>query len=120
MRLDRNVNGDGRGKYGLVNNRRLQEIIGPIGDSRNAWNMDEVNRMKVREAIKLLTEEGVIDWGRTPQTEFFLIRLKDCYAEHALTAYALAARKDDSEYARDVANLAQRSGRRNPHCKRPD
>jgi hypothetical protein len=120
MKLDRNINGNGRGKYGLVKNRRLQEIIGPIGDSRNAKNMDKVNRMKVREAVQLLVEEGVIDWGTTPETEFFPIMLKDCYAEHALTAYALAARKDDSEYARDVANLAQRSGRRHPHCKRPD
>lgn len=120
MKLDRNLNSEGRGKYGIVNNRRLQKIIGPIGDSRNAWNMDEVNRMKVREAVKLLVEEGVIDWGKTAETEFFVIKLKDQYAGHALTAYALAARRDDPEYARDVANLAQRAGPRNPHCKRPD
>jgi hypothetical protein len=120
MKLDRNINGDGRGKYGLIKTRRLQEIIGPISNSCNAKNMDEVNAMKVREAIKLLEEEGILDWGTTAKTEFFVVRLKDQFAGAALTGYALAARKVDSEYAREVANLAQRAGSRNPYCRMPD
>ena len=94
MRLDRNTSPFGRGKYGLVKNRRLLEIVRPIGDSHNAKNMDDVSAMKVREAIKLLVEEGVIDWGDTPETEFFVMRLRDKYASGALAQYASAARGD--------------------------
>jgi hypothetical protein len=115
MKLDRNVNGNSSGKYGLIKNRRLAQI--------RAWGTDDHDRairLAVENALALLEQAGIINWGETQETEFFVIKLKDCYAEHALTAYALAARRDDPEYARDVANLAQRSGRRHPHCKRPD
>ena len=104
MRLDRNIKDETCGKYALL---KLRQIPRPVPDD-------------IVAALATLTRAGILDWGNKLDTEFFLIRLKDCYAEHALTAYALAARKDDSEYARDVANLAQRAGRRNPHCKRPD
>lgn len=121
MKLDRNVNGTGRGKYGLVYNRRLKEIIGPIGDSRNAANMDEVNAMKVREAIKLLEEEGVITWGLpNTESEFFVIKLRDRFAHVALVAYAQVAHWIDAEYAKDVRELADRAGPYSKFYKAPD
>ena len=120
MKLDRNINGDGRGKYGLVKVRRLIEIVGPILGSNNAKNMDEVARMKIREAVQLLVEEGVISWGNTPETEFFAILLKDKNARAALNAYAAMASRDDVEYATEVFQLANRSGPAHPLCKKPD
>lgn len=65
--------------------------------------------------------KNTVEWGE-PNTreEFFVIKLKDKYARVALEAYAAAAKFDDPEYAKDVAELAARSGDKNPFCKRPD
>jgi hypothetical protein len=115
MKLDRNINGDGRGKYGLIKARRLAEVL-----SDQDPNQPIYRKERVEGAIQLLENLGIIDWGTTAKTEFFVVRLKDQFAGAALTGYALAARKVDSEYAREVANLAQRAGSRNPHCKIPD
>lgn len=121
MKLDRNITDDGRGKYGLINTRRLREFLDLVGDSRNAHNMTEVNAMKVREAIQLLEEEGVIDWGPAEsESEFFVIKLRDRNAGAALASYALAAAIHDGEYAREVKELADRAGPRSPFCKDPD
>lgn len=120
MKLDRNINGDGRGKYGIVNNRRLREILATVGESWNAKNMSEVDAMRVREAARLLERVGVLDWGTTPETEFFLIKLRDEYARAAIASYAVAAAGDDAEYSAEVFKLADRSGVNHPLCKKPD
>jgi hypothetical protein len=113
VRLDR-VNG--RGKYGLIKVRRLAEI--------EAWDGSEgelSDRQAVLEAIKLLERAGVIDWGDTPETEFFAIRLRDKFACSTLHEYVHAALvAGHNEYANDVLKLARRSGIRHPNCKLPD
>ena len=60
-----------------------------------------------------------VDLGDTPDSEFFVIRLKDKYAQPALEAYAMAARADgEQEYANEVAVLAiqarNHKGKRKP------
>lgn len=62
----------------------------------------------------------VIDDGPFERNEHFVIMLKDKYAQEALRAYALAAKKDDPEYAEQVWELMQRSGPDHPDCKTPD
>jgi hypothetical protein len=122
MRLDRNVGKHAdRGKYGLVNNRRLMQIVETVGDSYNAKSTDEVNAMKVREAVQLLEQEGVIDWGQPcTQSEFFVVKLRDRFAGVALDSYAHAARMIDREYAAGVQDLADRAGLHSKFCKLPD
>lgn len=115
MKLDRNINADGRGKYGLIKNRRLAQI--------EAWDGGEgeaLDRQAVLDAVALLERAGVIDWGRTVDSEFMVIRLKDKYAGNALHNYAAAACKDDIEYAREIMEMAMRSGENHPNCKKPD
>lgn len=100
MKLDRNIKS--RGKYALVKLREVQ---------------DE----ETEEALLLLHEKGVLDWGYalTPQ-EFFVIRLKDVYAFPALVTYASAAAYADPEWAHEIMDLASRSGPMSQWCKRPD
>jgi hypothetical protein len=107
---------DGRGKYGLIKNRRLAVI--------QAWSGGDgeiLDQRAVEEAIALLERAGVIDWGTTPDTEFFVIRLRDRFAGGALHEYAHAARlTGEREYAGEVEILAARAGIKHPNCKKPD
>jgi len=118
MKLDRNLNAGGRGKYGLIKNRRIAEIRAgkDFEVSRN------VSKARVEEALQLLEAAGVLDWGTTPETEFFVIRLKDRHAGAALNAYATDARvHGDKEYAEEVYyRLACRAGSNHPNSKTPD
>ena len=57
MKLDRNINPDGSGKYALINLRTQK-----------------------------------IEWGNTPATEFFVIKIKDRFAEQAFHGYIKAIR----------------------------
>jgi hypothetical protein len=121
MKMDRNVNSDGRGKYALVLMRQY-----PNG----------TRKAVVDAAMQVLTDAGMLDYGeaRSP-AEFFLIRLKDRFAGDALRAYADAAKKyADSLFAADdevghrsmvgwaveVLKLAGRAGDMSDHCKTPD
>lgn len=83
MKLDRNINADGMGKYALLKLRNLRR-----GDPA------------VDAALRTLDEAGILDWGNTVDSEFFVIRLKDVNAANALFAYG--------------------SGPHHPHCKQPD
>lgn len=113
MKLDRNENADGLGKYALLKLRSLSEY------SRDEFPGDLVE--PVKSAIDLLDREGLLDWGNKLDTEFFVIRLKDVHAKSALLAYADAAERDgEHEFAGEVAELAARAGPDNPYCKRPD
>lgn len=115
MKMDRNINDDGLGKYAVINLRRLNETSGHCSTFER-WHP------KIAEALKTLDDAGVLEWGRTGEPdEFFLIKLKDINAEHALVAYADQANHNgDKEFAGEVYELARRSGRHNPHCKHPD
>lgn len=111
MRLDRNTNGDGRQKYGVVSVRKLAAAK----DTHSPQGLAEIEH-----AVHVLETAGILDWGGTPETEFFLMRLKDKYAGGALVQYALNAYPDDPEYARDVMDLSKRAGSNHPLCKKPD
>lgn len=88
MKLDRNVNENGTGKYALLNLR-----------------------------------SNKIEWGAPcTEEEFFVIKLKDRYAQAALNAYVkdVIDCGDDPEWAAEVQRLADRSSEDNPWCKQPD
>lgn len=98
MKLDRNL-GIGRGKYALIKLR----VSGPIGVVPE-W---------------LVIPKEAVDFGDHPDSDFFVIRLKDKYAAPALAAYAMAAFADDQEYGLEVLNLAKQAAER-LNKRRPD
>ncbi len=110
MDLDRNIDGTGRGKYGLVNHRKLLAM--PAGSGAGA----------VKAAVKVLEHFGIIEWGEAgSEHEFFVVKLKDKYADDALHRYAISANADgELDYARAVDELADRAGPNHPFCKKPD
>lgn len=115
MKLDRNLNANGKGKYALV---RLR----PIEKGGEAWKL-----------LGRLDELGVLDWGSVgAPDEFFVLKLCDKYSGFAITAYCDAV-MDDSRHERDearamdlaqyaiqVQSLSYRAGILNPFCKQPD
>lgn len=116
MKLDRDKNSDGRGKYALLKLRQLE-----AHEPQATFGSNEVTR-----AIETLDKAGLIEWG-LPNTEgeFFVIKLRDKYAAHALNGYASAVYRDDGfdgdcDYFNVVKELAQRAGAHSPFCKRPD
>jgi hypothetical protein len=112
MKLDRNIaENHGRGKYALLLLRSVEQYRGGTFNSI---------RPDILAALKLLSDEHLLDFGDTPETEFFVMRLKDQFASHGLTAYANAAELVDYEYGQEVGALAKRSGKNNPFCKQPD
>ena len=114
MKMDRNINDDGLGKYAIINLRKLNEICGRQGTFER-WTPG------VAEALKTLEAVGALEWGCTGSPdEFFLIKLKDRNAMHALMAYHASIYADDPEFAEEVRQLALRSGTFHPLCKRPD
>lgn len=113
MKLDRNINANGRGKYALLKLRMLDDFTDPSDP------FQEVAK-PIADAIATLDRAGILDWGNTPETEFFLMRLKDKYAGSGLYGYANAAHIDDPEYAEEIEGLARRAGPTNPFCKKPD
>lgn len=116
MKLDRNLGGDGRGKYGLIKTRRIAEIL-----ADNSPDQPLYRKERLEDALHMLKGLGVLDWGDTQATEFFVMRLKDINARPALFAYASgAAMHGDKEYAEDVFALAHRAGKKHPNCKMPD
>jgi hypothetical protein len=112
MKLDRNLPGNaGRGKYALLKLRDLA-LFEPNSITEPT---------PIHDAIKLLDDSGMIDWGtECSESEFFVIRLRDQYARDALEAYAVVAELDDPEYGQEVQALADRAGRNSPFCKAPD
>lgn len=105
MKMDRNLNADGRGKYALLNLRRVSENGAP----------------EVREALDVLTEAGVLEWGFVgDQDEFFVMKLKDINAPGGLVGYAESAAKSDPEWAGEVRSMVARAGINSPFCKVPD
>lgn len=114
MKLDRHINVDKRGKYALLKLRCLDDWL-------QSGAFAEVPQT-VRDAIKTLEDVGMIDYGTSgTESEFFVVRLKDRYAQNALMAYATTAYLDgEKEFASDVQELAYRAGPASPFCKKPD
>jgi hypothetical protein len=108
MKLDRNGDPLGVGKYALVNIRKVRAL-------------DGIQAAMASDLITKLYALGVLETGEKGSSEeFFAIKLKDKYADKALIAYAEAAQDADREYANDVYDLAARSGSHSPFCKQPD
>ena len=104
MKLDRNLNKDGIGKYALINLRKVP----------NEENTD------ISNALFILDKAGVIEWGIPGyDDEFFVIKLKDIFAARALYAYSDMASGFDIEWAKEVARLAQ-VAEVHPNKKFPD
>jgi hypothetical protein len=102
MRLDQNVNPNKLGKYALIKLRETGENILCSPDRKEAT-----------------IPVSAIDFGNAPDSDFFVIRLKDKYAAPALKAYANAASADgEIEFATDVMALANQS--RRMETKKPD
>lgn len=105
MKLDRNLNPSGKGKYALINLRKID------GDPRTPQDM----------AVSIRANPESVEFGIAGESdEFWLIKLKDKYAATALRAYADAAQADDPEYANQVRDMAMRAGPNSPFCKSPD
>ena len=114
MKMDRNENADGCGKYAVINLRKLNHLAGHLGTFQR-WSPE------VQQALDTLEGVGALEWGRVGEPdEFFLIKLKDKHAQVALLEYADSAVNDDPEFAAEVAELAHRSGPSHPLCKTPD
>lgn len=124
MKMDRDINADGRGKYALVLMRNYPSKI-----------TDPEDAQSVASAMMTLESFGMLDYGAAHSpSEFFLIRLKDRFAGDALRAYADATKKyadtfastDQGKYqsfyawACAVLKMAGRAGDLSDHCKDPD
>lgn len=113
MKLDRNIEGnEGEGKYAILNLRKFHDYENDLAYPSKA--------RALRSAIKALENAGVLEFGATDETEFFVIKLKDKHARGALMAYAASAMKDDPEFAKEVLELSSRSGPKHPLCQAPD
>ena len=86
VKLDRNSNADGRGKYALI---KLREVP----------NLKKLHVEFLGKGV-ICVPPAHIDFGDTPETEFFVIRLKDKFAPAALRAYSEAV----SEFAFKARN----------------
>lgn len=108
MKLDRNINESGKGKYALINLRKIPS------DPRTAEEL----------AAAIIANPECVEFGMVGSPdEFWVIKLKDRYASRALIGYAKAVDLDpegDEEYGCEVERLANRSGLAHPLCKRPD
>lgn len=116
MKLDRNTNKNGCGKYALVKMRRVSELTQETCEHPTGT---------IHKALRALATLGCLDFGNSlaerhalgivlrtlgpveDDSEFFVIRLKDKYAGPALGAYGRAALHDDPEYAQEVLRLAE-------------
>jgi hypothetical protein len=101
MRLDRNTRG--RQKYALIKLRDFEP------------QRDHDGHLISPQMVPL----SVIDFGNIPDSEFFVIKLKDKNAYAALVGYADATDKDDREYATEILGLAVRAAN-HPGKKKPD
>ena len=86
MKLDRNTNRAGRGKYALVNMRKLIPMLSLVEDEGATLHGDEA---ATYNAFQLLLTRGIITLGNeTPGDQFFVMKYKDQFTAPALQAYA--------------------------------
>lgn len=95
MKLDRNTNPDGRGKYALINMRKIKEIE-DAGRKPSPHETVECQRaIRVRESIEMLIREGVVTLGNeSPGDQFFVMKYKDKFTADGLRGYANAISKE--------------------------
>lgn len=104
MKLDRNANPSGVGKYAII---KLRDV--PVGYPKFTEESSGNEFLTVPSSC--------VDFGNTRDTEFFVIRLKDEYAAPALKAYAAACA--DPEFALEVHRLAL-IAESHPSKRKPD
>lgn len=108
MKLDRNINEDGLGKYALVLLRNYRAM--PEGEAKS----------ECTRAIDTLVEHDVLDLGGIgAESDFFVLRFRDVGAAIALGAYASCFRQTDPEWADEVQKLAE-TAYNHPNKKQPD
>lgn len=95
MKLDRNTNRGGHGKYALVNMRKIVPLIEKEEMERVDFHSKTAHEISESErdlaAFKRLVERGIISLGNeTPGDQFFVVKYKDKFAHVALDAYAKA------------------------------
>lgn len=114
MKMDRDVNADGTGKYALVNMREIKRIGGVKGHH----NPD------IAAALHTLELNGLIDYGQVgTESEFFVMKLKDKFSYRGLLGYMKGVELEpepDYEYAKAILDMAGRAGPYSPFCKLPD
>jgi hypothetical protein len=103
MKLDRNISKNHVGKYALVCLRKV-----PVGQP--VYSPD---------GTQVTIDLSAVDFGEKPDSEFFVIRLKDQYAAPALKAYAKACAHDDPEFSKEVLQLAHKA-QHHPAKRKPD
>ena len=113
MKLVRNTDPQGRGKYALVNLEKLRRDF-PMA-------AEHMPVHAVGRHLHALETLGLLTYGAPGDPEeFFVIKLKDAHAKAALEAYAASCAKSDWEFATEVQALAERAGTSHPLCKHPD
>lgn len=116
MRLDRNLNSDGKGKYALVLLRNTPPV--------NGQGMNGVMPHEVTAALNVLGSAGMLDYGNVgTDREFMVMRLKDKYTLKGLQGYFNAVTEDDpidTDYAKDILDMMSRAGPNSKWCKKPD
>ena len=114
MKMDRNINSDGIGKYAVINMRKLHATCSDKGTFER-WTPE------IEAALKTLEDAGALEWGAVGEPdEFFLLKLKDRHALPALIAYAESIVSTDTEFAIEVLRMIRRAGTNSPYCKEPD
>lgn len=109
MKLDRNLPlKPRRGKYAII---KLRDCKLPLVETWVPTPDGHVGFVQV--------PISAVDFGDKPDTDFFLIRLKDVCAEAALRAYAKEAAKFDKEYANEVDRLSDIAAK-HPSKRKPD
>jgi hypothetical protein len=108
MKLDRNQNPNGKGKYALV----LMRQVPP-------WSDNSPKAAAIHNALNILERNQCLDYGNADDRDFFVLRLRDVGAEAALQAYADQFRESDPEWAQEIYALATKAGERTDK-KQPD
>lgn len=106
MKLDRNINQSGKGKYALV---RLRGIEAGSEAHKLLWQLYDL---------------GVLDWGMVGDPdEFFVMKLKDKFSYRGLLGYMKGIELEETpefEFAQAILDMAKRAGPNSPYCKIPD
>lgn len=114
MKLDRNINADGSGRYALIDLRKLRALL--AGNS-----MSNSQKGLVEDVVGMLNDAKVLNYGEVgSEHEFVPLMLKDINTEAALIAYANSADSHDVEFANEFREMAKRAGNHHPNCKIPD
>lgn len=128
MKLDRNTNPKGHGKYALVNMRKFYPIF-EADQSNPLVRSGKEASDPIVTAFQLLVKEGIISLGNeTPGDQFFVMKYKDKFTSSGLRGYAEAIIKELAdlegpqfsslaEYAQQIiseANAAHEIGNRIP------